>query len=70
MMVEEFSQMCELVPPMVERHWGSDSLELGTDPEWHIQGQTLQAEYCGQIPAQCNPTGSHFSGRSSFLCPC
>ena len=68
-MVGEFSRICELVPPMVERHWGSDCLELGTDPEWHNQGQTLLAEYCEQVPAQCNPTGSHFSARSSFLYP-
>lgn len=63
MMVGEFSCMCELLPPMVE------SLKLVTDPEWHNCGPALLAEYCEQVPVQCNPTGSQFSGRSSFLSP-
>lgn len=69
MTVGEFSQMCELVPPMVEKRRGSDSPELGRDPEWHNQGQEPRAGYCEQVPARCNPTGNHFSGRSSFPYP-
>lgn len=67
MTVGEFSWICELVPPMVERRWGSDSLELGRDPEWHNQGPAPQAGCYEQVLARCNPTGNHFSGGSSFL---
>lgn len=69
-MVGEFSWGYELVPPMAERRWTSDSLELGTGPEGHNQGQTWRAEYCEQVLAQCSPTGRHFSGRSSCSYPC
>lgn len=57
MMVGEFSWMYELAPLMVERHWGSDSLELGTDPKGIAKGKhgklnTVNKPWFNVIPQQ------------------